>query len=501
MSVPRKCKLIIKDEVNCLFVGIHPDDIAYLYEEYGIFATNYHFNPKFKLGSWDGKIRYFSKTGKTYVNLLEDILPRLIGLKYKVQIDDRRNGQFVHPPNIDENFFKDVKIPDSEEFWKFRNYQCDMVNTLLNDGGGVGIAGTGAGKTGMCAALATAYERAGNLKSIIIVPDKNLTDQTKEDYQFFGLDVGEYSGDNKDLNHIHIVSTWQALQNNPSILQQFDVIIVDEAHGLKGQVLSKLLNEYGKNIAYRFGVTGTLPKPETDIMAVRISVGNVKYEIPAYVLIEQGYLASLHIDVMQLSTNLKEHYQEYLDDMVDQPGKRLSYKQFKNGYFPDWNAEKQFLKNDKKRLQWIADYIELKRSEGKGNVLCLIDGIAFGKKLTKMIEGAVFVYGKDKMSDRKAIYKLFKDYDNLVVIANAQVASTGLNIKRIFNMMFIDIGKSFIRVIQTIGRGLRKAIDKDSVHVTDICSDFKNSSKHLRERIKFYNEARYPFKKKLVDYL
>ena len=117
-----------------------------------------------------------------------------------------------------------------------------------------------------------------------------------------------------------------------------------------------------------------------------------------------------------------------------------------------------------------------------------------------MIDDAVFVYGKDKMKDRKMVYNLFKENDNLVVIANVQVASTGLDIKRIFNMMFIDVGKSFIRVIQSIGRGLRKAPDKDSVHVTDICSDFKYSKKHLLERIKFYDEAKYPHKKKVVDY-
>lgn len=494
------CKIIIQDEVNCVFVGLHPDHIAYLYEEYSAFATNYFFNPKFKLGSWDGKIRYFFKTGKTYVKLLDSIIPTIIGLGYKIDIEDKRSTQHVNPPHITENFFEGIFVPDSNEPWIVRDYQINMVNTLIDNGGGVGIAGTGAGKTSMCAAIALSYERAGDLRSIIIVPDKNLTDQTKEEYDFFGLDVGEYSGDNKDLDHKHIVSTWQALQNNPYVIQDFQVIIVDEAHGLKGKVLTDLLNNYGKNIAYRFGVTGTLPKPETDKMAVRIAVGDVLIEIPAHVLIEQGYLAKLHIDIMQLSSDFHDHYEEYLEDVENLSEKKLSYKQFKDSYFPDWNAEKRYMKNEKERLEWIANHIETKRSEEKGNVFCLVDGIAFGKKLTKMIDGAVFVYGKDKMKDRKKIYQLFKNNNNLVVIANVQVASTGLDIKRIFNMMFIDVGKSFIRVIQSIGRGLRKAPDKDYVHVTDICSDFFYSKKHLRERIKFYKEAKYPYTKIVVDY-
>ena len=112
----------------------------------------------------------------------------------------------------------------------------------------------------------------------------------------------------------------------------------------------------------------------------------------------------------------------------------------------------------------------------------------------------LYLSGKDKMKDRKEVYNLFKDNDNVVVIATVQIASTGLNIKRIFNMMFIDVGKSFIRVIQTIGRGLRKAPDKDFVDVTDLCSDLKYSRKHVAERIKFYKEAQYPYKKRIVDY-
>ena len=151
-------------------------------------------------------------------------------------------------------------------------------------------------------------------------------------------------------------------------------------------------------------------------------------------------------------------------------------------------------------MEWIKMYIEAKRDMGKGNVFCLVDGVNFGKKLAKLIPGAVFVHGKDKKKARKEVYQLFKDNDNLVVIATVHIASTGLNIKRIFNLMFIDVGKSFIRVIQTIGRGLRKAPDKDHVDVTDICTDLKYGKKHLRERVKFYNEAKYPHKKRKINY-
>lgn len=500
-SFNKSCTIRILDEVNCIFVGLHPDHIGYFSEEYAIFAANYYFNPKYKLGQWDGKIRYFYKTGKTYVNLLDRIIPRVIGLGYKINVVDERTTEPVRPPDIDKDFFSNIIDTKTNQPWKMRDYAIEMVNTLFEAGGGVGIAGTGAGKTNVCAAIALSYERTSNYRSLIVVPDKNLTEQTCREYANFGLDVGEYSGERKDFKHMHVVSTWQSLKNNPTLIQEFQVIIVDECHGLRGNILTKLLTEYGKNVPYRFGVTGTLPKETTDAMAVQVAVGPVRYTIPAYKLIEDGYLAKLQIDIYQLEVDMRSKYKEYIQEgyFADSDGKPRTYSQFKDSYLPDWQAEKTFLKQPGTRLNWIANYIKQKRDLGKGNVLCLVDGVKFGKQLTEMIPDAVFLYGEDKMKDRKDVYDRFKTESNLVVIATIQIASTGLDIPRIFHMMGIDLGKSFIRIIQSIGRGLRKAEDKDSVHFSDICSDLKYSKKHLRERIKYYSEAKYNHKKRVVD--
>jgi len=495
------CKLTILDNANCVLTGLQPNHMDYLYEEYSEFAPGYRFNPKFKLGSWDGKLRYFRKTGATFVNLLPDIIPRVVGLKYKIDVDDKRPPALdITVDPIDKDFFSHITNPDTGEPWEFRDYQVELVNTLIAAGCGVGVAGTGAGKTSMTAALAQAYELSNGLRSIIIVPDKTLTRQTFDDYEFFGLDVGEYSGTTKDTNHTHIVSTWQALQHNPMVVRDFDVIIVDECHGARGTVISELLNKHGVGIPFRFGVTGTLPKEPAELMAVRIALGDVLCEIPAHKLIDEGFLAKLHIDVMQLSINLKDVYEEYLADhkRANIPEKALTYIKFKNSYFPDWPAEKHFFQNEKERLEWIADYITLKSAHG--NVFCLTVGVAFGKRLAKLIPNAVYLYGQDPVDERKEIYDLFKTNDNMIVIANAKIASTGLNIKRIFNMMLVDIGKSFITTIQGIGRGLRKASDKDSVHITDICSDAYHSKRHMQDRIRYYKEAKYPYTKRTVEY-
>ncbi len=496
----RTCKVVLLDEVNCIFVGLHPDHVLYFYELYGRFAKGYFFSPKYQLGSWDGKIRFFHKSGKTYINLLKDIVPRVIGLKYEIEIEDRRVAKSVMPTSIDEDFFSYVTDHDTGKPWKVRDYQVDMVNTLMGNSGGIGIVGTGGGKTSICAALALSYERVANYRSIIVVPNTTLTDQTKEEYEIFGLDVGDYCGTSKDLEHQHIVATWQTLQNNKMIISQFDMIIVDEAHGLRGPVLNELLLEYGKNIPYRFGCTGTLPEEEADAMSVRVAVGEVQYEIPAHVLIKKGHLAELKIEILQLEVDFKDKYKQFLEDTKDDPDiPHMTYIQFKDAYFPDFTSEKSFLHTQKSRLDYIAAYLE-RRVMVEGNVLCLVNGVAFGKRLAKLIPSAVFLHGKDDKETRKEIYKSFKDNDDLIVIATVNIAGTGLNIKRVFNLVLVDLGKSFIRVIQAIGRGLRRATDKKFVYVTDICSDLKYSKRHVTKRIRYYKNAKYPYEKRKVDY-
>lgn len=489
-------KVKLLDEVNAAIIGLKKEHIKFFTEHYRRRPPNHFFNPKFKLGVWDGFIYYFRETGKTFVYLLDEIIPQLQRFGYKIELIDNRMPSNLTFPLIDKTYISHIEDPETGEPMEFRYYQVDAVNAAMQHGGGVILAGTGAGKTLMNYAICRLSSDAG-LKTVTIVPTTDLIAQTKEDFEYWKLDVGEYSGDTKELDHEHIISTWQALQNNPTIMSQFQVVIVDECHGLKGQVLTKLLNDNGKNIIYRFGLTGTLPKPETDAMAVRIAIGSVQYEISAKQLMDEDYLAKLHITIMQLEEDMTKQYANYI---TENPLSKITYLKFKDSYFPEYSAEKRYLQTDADRLDWIAACIEVKCDAKKGNVFCLVDGVNFGKKLAKLIPGATFVHGKDKKAARREIYQKFKHEDNIVVIATVNIASTGLNIKRIYNLMFIDVGKSFVRVIQTIGRGLRKAPDKDFVNVTDICTDLKYGRKHLRERIKFYKEAEYPYSKKKVKY-
>jgi len=232
-----KCTIVLLDEVSCVVNGLSKEHNSYFFEKYGLFTKGYFFNPKFKLGSWDGKIRFFHKTGKTFINLLSDIVPDITDFGYDINIDDRRTSLSINPPLIDEDFFSHIIDPETNKPWKFRDYQVKSINAGISNSGGILVAATASGKTSICAALAYSYELEANFKSIIIVPDTTLTDQTREEYTFFGLDAGEYSGAVKDLDHQHVVATWQTLKNNPHIITGFNMIIVDECLDADTEIL------------------------------------------------------------------------------------------------------------------------------------------------------------------------------------------------------------------------------------------------------------------------
>jgi superfamily II DNA or RNA helicase len=279
------------------------------------------------------------------------------------------------------------------------------------------------------------------------------------------------------------------------------MLIVDECHGARGNSLRGMITDQAARIPYRFGFTGTLPEDESQKLQVHTALGPVRNVMPAADLIEQGVLADLHISVLQLEEDLQEEYQLFCDEEcinLTPP----SYAEFKADYFPDYASERSYRSRNRARSEWIASCVEQQRDAAKGNTLVLVDNIPSARLLAKMIPGAYLVNGTDMAdtSKRQEVYNLFATRDDLVVVATVNVAGTGLSINRIFNLVLVDIGKSFIRVIQAIGRGLRKAHDKDFVNVIDICGDFKYSKQHLAKRVKFYREAGYSYKKHKVNY-
>lgn len=459
VSSTRKCFINVRDEVFCTISGLSPSHLQELEKKYAVFVDGYFFMPAYKLGRWDGKKKFFEKTGKTYLPFLPDILQYLDDNGYKIELNDLRKP--IAPPNT---------ICASDQFGHkgifLRPYQVDSVNTLAESGNGFIIAGTGAGKSLICSALVDIYGKAF-CKTLTVVPSSDLVSQTTEWYLACGLDAGEYSGNRKELDKMHIVATWQSLQNNPQLMSLFQMFIIDEAHGVKGQVIYDLITDHGKHIPFRFGVTGTFPKPIAEQMMLTSTIGEIKKEIPAKWLIDNGYLAKVEIEPI----------------VIEMPSG--------SDDFPDYSSEKSYLSKNEDRLDVIANILIMKCNQF-GNTMALVNSVEMGEKLQKRIANSVFLYGNNDKQERKTQYDSYAEQDGIITIATFGIASTGISIDRIFHLSLIDAGKSFVRAIQSVGRGTRLAKDKNSVHVTDIYSNLKWSKKHFKERKKHYEEAQYP---------
>lgn len=279
-------------------------------------------------------------------------------------------------------------------------------------------------------------------------------------------------------------------------------VVAANCHGVTGKVLKSLLEEHAGHIGFRIALTGTLQEDDTDLMTMRCILGNVLHTTLASELIDNGWLASLDIKQRCLVESFAKEYDDYLAIPLqeDDPPK-LKIKAFVDSYLPDYDAERAFLSNRNIRNEFIADLIYGLSQKPKGNTFVMVKSVAQGKKLASIIEGSVFVYGADKSKIRKKIYDAFAENDNLVVISTFQLASTGLNIKRIFHLVMIDAGKSFTGVIQTIGRALRKAHDKEEVTVYDLYSNLKYSRRHAKKRKTFYEEQGYAVTDQPMDYM
>lgn len=462
----KSCNITVRDEVYCGVTGLEPQDHEYLVKKFSMLVEGAHFMPMVKLGRWDGRIKFFEPTGKIYTRLLPDVLPYLEGWGYDINLVDLRKPVPIITTRVTEDWFHGKEGMELKV--TLRPYQVEGVNACLENGSGFVVAATASGKTWMVAALADVYGQ-NELRTIVIVPSDDLVKQTVATFRLAALDVGTYSGETKDIYHMVVVATWQALQNNPSVMKEFQCVIVDEAHGAKAKVVGELINNSGKDIAYRFGYTGTLPKPQIDLMTLKGCIGEELFAITAAELMEMGYVAQLEIEPVEIEDNIDED-------------------------FPDYASEKGYLGKSPERLELLADLI-IARAEQFGNTFVLVNSIKQGKALQKLIKNSVFLYGKDDTDVRAEWYSMFDTRDDMIVIATFGIASTGISIDRIFCFFMIDAGKSFIRAIQSVGRSLRKGHDKDSVHCVDVHSKLKWSKKHYRERVKYFKEAKYKMAK------
>jgi superfamily II DNA or RNA helicase len=481
------CRIIIQDEVNIKLEGL-PVEVRRKIASRVKFEVPYaRYMPQYKLGRWDGKVAFFGIGGTGYVNHLDIIQQVLLENNVEItDIQDQRMPVDLQFNTITEEFWGDTCWPKGHpaegEPIRLRDYQVEVVNNFLTNPQALQEVATGAGKTIITATLSKITEPYG--RSLVVVPNKSLVTQTEEDYINCGLDVGVYFGDRKELGKTHTICTWQSLNildkkhkdgtavlSLAEFLEGVSTIIVDEVHQAKAEVLKNLLTRNLRNAPIRWGLTGTVPKEKFEFESIHASLGPVIGQVSAKELQDKGVLSNCHVNVVQL-----------IDTVAH------------NGY----QEELKYLVTNKDRIEYIGKLLNTVKDSG--NTLILVDRISAGEMLAELLPNSTFVSGSVKVKDRKETYDTIREGTNEVIIATYGVAAVGLNIPRIFNLVLIEPGKSFVRVIQSIGRGVRKAKDKDFVQIWDLTSTCKFAKRHLTQRKKFYKDAEYPFTIEKVDW-
>jgi superfamily II DNA or RNA helicase len=357
--------------------------------------------------------------------------------------------------------------------FSLRDYQLKSVENALKFGRGIIKLGTGGGKTLTIASLLMSlFKNNEKIKILIIVPDLGLVNQTYKD--FIDYDVKfkftRWTGKIKpDLTANCIIANRGILQSkfkDNDWIKYVDTLVVDECHTIKkSNKISKMVNEITTN--NKFGLTGTLPDNKPDEWNILGKLGKVIYDKDSYELRLESYLTSVDVKIINISYN-------------DKPLYISGNNNFK--------TELDFIYTNEFRNNVIQNI----SSKFNNNSLILVNHLAHGDALyNKLSESkdkqVFFVKGEVEVETRDQIKKIMETNSNVICIAMSSIFSTGINIKNIHMIMFASGGKSFIRTIQSIGRGLRLHESKNKLLIIDICDQLKYGIRHGDKRQEIYD--------------
>ena len=457
-------------------------------------VPNYQYTPAYKNKAWDGQIRLYNIYKQTiYKGLLD----------YVVQFAEDRNYNITSSLNDEAVSYKRdniISYLDSHLNLPYTAYdhQVDAIEYALNSDRGLLLSPTGSGKSLIIYSLMRFYldKIHPDKKILIIVPTTGLVSQMTSDFKDYSKkskwNVNKnchaiFSGQDKNTDKRVVISTWQSIHNmKQDYFDQYEAVFGDECHLFKAKSLTKIMTKL-VNCPYRFGTTGTLDDSQTHKLVIEGLFGRVFKVTTTKQLMEENLLSELKIDCITLS---------YPDEQV-QEIKRAKYIE-----------EIKWLIRNESRNQFLKNLVK----NVKGNTLLLFNyvkehGVPLYEDIQKeCADKSVFmIHGGTSVDQREEIRNIVDKEENAILVASYGTCSTGINIKNIHNIVFASPSRSVIRVLQSIGRGLRTSKTKNSVRLYDISDDLRHKKyvnhtyKHLHERLKIYNRERFNFKRISID--
>ena len=492
---------IWKKNESIALVDCDPGIAQGLSEYFSFFVPGYKYMKLYKRKIWDGKIRLFNVNSHELPAGLYPFVEEFCKRNnYSLFTKSSDYGSLLDKDEQDPNqiyeYIKDLKLTSRGQNIEIRDYQFDAVMKALNLNRCVLLSPTGSGKSLIIYCLSQIwlkyltdgfrYPKSGRV--LIVVPTTSLVEQMQKDFVDYGLNEKAvhkiYSGKDKDnIESSIVISTWQSIYKLPQEwFNQFGMVIGDECHGFKSKSLTDIMNKCTE-AKYRIGTTGTLDNAQVHHLVLQGLFGKIHRVTTTKALQDNNTLAKLDINIIIL---------KYNEEIRKSLGK-VTYQD-----------EIDWIVKNKSRNTFIRNLA----LDASGNTLVLFNFVEkHGKPLFDMINDKAeedrkifYVSGEVETSDREAIREITEKQKNAIIVASLGTFSTGINIKNLHNIIFASPSKSQIKVLQSIGRGLRKADDGRITRLYDIADDLQTKSRknyailHSEERVKIYNKEKFDYK-------
>ena len=460
-------------------VHTNPSVAQEVADHFSFMSPNAKFDPRVKNKFWDGKIRLFNPmTGLIYCGLVAAIKDFADTRNYELDI-----GEGIVADEIKTNPY-DFNITIAP-----RPYQTEAFNDAISNERGIFLSPTSSGKSYIIHNIIRYYNAEG-YKVLLIVPRVSLVLQMKSDFESYTTDKLDMycitAGVDKITSSDITITTWQSIYKMPrQWFEQFDVVIGDEVHEFEAKSLKSIMEKM-VNTKYRFGFTGTLKDTQTNKMTLEGLFGPIKEVITYKELMDNNWIAKLKIRAIIL---------KYTDQERKDARKFTYHDEIK--FLIDHNNRNKFIRN-------LALNFEK-------NSLILFNRIDHCKMLFDMITSkddirdVYLIYGGIDAEDRETIRKLLDTKSNAILVASYGTFSTGVNVPNLHHVVLGSPYKSRVKILQSIGRGLRLHSEKDFLTVYDIADDLKHKTEsnftlsHFSERANIYNQEGFGVRIITVD--
>ena len=481
-------RIFKKNEVYIKIADIELSVAAQLNDFFTFEVPGFKYMPAYKNKTWDGKIRLYNiVTGEIYMGLLPYIEEYLQNNGEYYELEEGLRSERTVARSVVQGFVRGIRPTLDGRRIKVRDYQIDAISHAIATNRSLLISPTASGKSLVIYCLVRYYQMM-ELKTLILVPTTSLVEQMYKDFEDYGWSSGTYcqkiyQGHDRKVVKDVVISTWQSLHRMPRpYFRQFGAVFGDEAHLFKAKSLTGIMTKLD-TCKYRFGLTGTLDGTQTHRLVLEGLFGKAKYVVTTKELIDNKTLSNLKINCIIL--NYSDEDRQIVKEL-------------------DYGGELEYIVTKEERNLFLCGLM----GHCTGNTLCLFQFVEkHGEPLYNIIKDkykdrkVFFVYGGVSTDTREEIREIVENETDAIIVASYGTFSTGINIRNINNIVFASPSKSRIRVLQSLGRGLRIGDKSRSLKVFDISDDLTHSSgrinftlRHFKQRLNIYDEQKFDYR-------